>query len=260
MAWRLHGIDRLKHRRQRHAGAVQSVNIMSTLIANGAFQDTLLLARIGSITDQLLRDLPNGIQHREQTLLERALRYAAETEQRMADQRQRIAELENLSFTDPLTGLRNRRGFESQVGQALARARRYGEIGLIAFCDLDNLKEVNDALGHAAGDDLIRCTGHTLARSIREIDGVGRLGGDEFGVLLVNTAWKDGVRRIRTLQWALDASGTVYQGNDVPLRVSMGYEPYGPDDSVEDLIHRADMAMYYNKRRRQAGMLRTAAE
>ena len=230
------------------------------LVANEAFPDAALLARIGAITDQLLKDLPQDNGRCEQTLLERALRYAAETEQRMADQRRRIAELENLSFTDPLTGLPNRRGFETQLGQALARARRYGETGLIAFCDLDNLKEVNDTLGHAAGDSLVRCAAHTLARSIREIDSVGRLGGDEFGVLLVNTSWKDGVRRMRTLQWALDSAGTVHHGTDVALRVSMGFEPYGPDDTANDLIHRADMAMYYNKRRRQAGALRTAAE
>lgn len=242
------------------AGAVPAVDTMDMLVAGDALQDTMLLARIGAITDQLLKDLPNGIERRERTLLERALRYAAETEQRIADQRQRIAELENLSFADPLTGLLNRRGFEAQLGLALARARRFGETGLIAFCDLDNLKHVNDSLGHAAGDSLVRCAAQTLARSVREIDSVGRLGGDEFGVLLVSTAWKDGARRMRTLQWALDSAGAVHQGTEIPLRVSMGYEPYGPDDTVEELIHRADMAMYYNKRRRQAGVFRTAAE
>jgi diguanylate cyclase (GGDEF)-like protein len=233
---------------------------MNALIANETFQDAALMARIGSIADQLLKDLPAGMERREQALLERALRYAAETEQRMADQRRRIAELENLSFSDPLTDLPNRRGFETQLGQALARARRYGEIGLIAYCDLDNLKEVNDSLGHAAGDKLVKCVARTLARSIREIDSVGRLGGDEFGLLMVNTSWKDGTKRMRTLQWALDSAGMVHQGKDVPLRVSIGYEPYGPNDTVEDLIHRADMAMYYNKRRRQAGFVRSAAE
>lgn len=233
---------------------------MDSLIASDGYQDAALLARIGAITDQLLKDVPDGIERRDLTLLERALRYAAEAEQRMADQRQRIAELESLSVTDPLTGLPNRRGFEAPLRQALARARRYGETGLIAYCDLDNLKEVNDTLGHAAGDKLVQCAAHTLAGSIRETDSVGRLGGDEFGVLMVNTGWKDGVRRMRTLQWRLDSAGTVHQGSDIALRASLGYEPYAPDDTVEEVIHRADMAMYYNKRRRHAGIVRTAAE
>jgi diguanylate cyclase (GGDEF)-like protein len=188
------------------------------------------------------------------------LRYAAETEQRMADQRERIAELENLSSSDSMTGLLNRRGFESQLNITLARARRYGETGLIAYCDLDNLKEVNDGFGHTVGDALLKCAAHTLASSVRETDCVGRLGGDEFGVLLINTGWKDAVRRMRTLQWVLDSAGTVHRGADIPVRMSIGYEPYGPDDGAADLIHRADMAMYYNKRRKQAGPISSAAE
>ena len=233
---------------------------METTIAGNLQHDASLMARLGAITNQLLKDLPQDGENREQTLLERALRYAAETEQRMADQQERIAELENLSLTEPMTGLFNRRGFENQLNVALARSRRYGEIGLISYCDLDNLKEVNDTLGHAAGDALLKCAGHTLASSVRETDCVGRLGGDEFGVLLINSGWKDAVRRMRTLQWVLDSAGTVYKGKDIPLKVSMGLEPYGPDDSAADLIHRADMAMYYNKRRKQSGTVRTAAE
>ena len=228
---------------------------------NGEFlNDAEILARVGAITNQLLKDLPNAGEQRQQTILERALRYAAETEQRMADQLERIAELENLSFTDPMTGLRNRRGFENQFGMTLARARRYGETGIIAYCDIDNLKEINDRFGHGAGDDLLKCCAHTLANAVREIDTVGRLGGDEFGVLLVNSSWQDGVRRMRTLQWILDSAGTVNRGEDIPLKVSMGYEPYGPQDSVDDLLHRADMAMYYNKRRKHTGLVQSAAE
>ena len=151
----------------------------------------------------MLKDLPSASEQRGQTILERALRYAAETEQRMAEQLERIAELENLSFTDPMTGLLNRRGFENQFRLTLARSRRYGEIGVIAYFDLDNLKEINDRLGHGAGDDLVKCCAETLTNSVREIDTVGRLGGDEFCVLLTNTNWQDGVRRMRTRTAAL---------------------------------------------------------
>jgi len=236
------------------------VSGMGTMINSEFPNDPEILARVGAITSQLLKDLPNESEQRGQTILERALRYAAETEQRMANQLERIAELENLSFTDPMTGLLNRRGFEKQFSLTLARSRRYGETGIIAYFDLDNLKEINDRLGHGAGDDLVKCCAHTLSHAVREIDTVGRLGGDEFCVLLVNTSWQDGVRRMRTLQWVLDSSGTVNRGEDIPLKVSMGYEPYGPQDTVTDLIHRADMAMYYNKRRKHSGLVQSAAE
>jgi diguanylate cyclase (GGDEF)-like protein len=221
-----------------------------------------LMSRISALTEQFLRDLPQEVSMSQQTLLERALKYAAETEQRMADQRHRIAELESLSSTDPLTGLLNRRGFEYELSTALSRARRYGEVGVIAYCDLDNLKQVNDALGHTAGDELVKCAAATLAGAVRDLDIVGRLGGDEFAIVLINTNWKNGARRMRTIQWRLDSAGIVHRGNDAPLQVSMGIEPYGPQDSVEDLIHRADMAMYYNKRRKQAchSEARAAAE
>lgn len=233
---------------------------MSRLIGGEFLSDADIVARIGAITNQLLKDLPDNGDQREQTMLERALLYAAETEQRLAAQLERIAQLEDLSFTDPMTGLRNRRGFENQFGMTLARSRRYGETGIIAYCDLDNLKDINDRYGHGAGDELVKCCAHTLKNAVREIDTVGRLGGDEFAVLLVNSNWQDGVRRMRTLQWILDSAGTVNRGENIPLRVSMGYEPYGPQDNVDDLIHRADMAMYYNKRRKNSGVVQSAAE
>ncbi|MEE8333453.1 MAG: GGDEF domain-containing protein [Alphaproteobacteria bacterium] len=217
-------------------------------------------AQFGTLSHQLLRDLPTDITEREQILVERALRYAAETEQRLADQRQRIVTLENLSSTDALTGLLNRRGFEHHLFLMLARARRYGETGVLAIADLDGFKSINDTHGHCAGDALLRCAADTLQGAVRESDVVARLGGDEFAALLVNTSWKGGQSRLRTLQWLCDSTGIVHKGHDIPLRTSLGAEPYGPHDTVEDLLHRADMAMYYDKRRKQTDIVRSAAE
>lgn len=242
------------------SGRKRLVITMGSMIANEHLDDSTLMARIGAISSRFLENLPDEGEQSEQSILQQALVYAAELEQQLAAQRDRIAELENLSYCDPMTSLLNRRGFENQLRLTLARSRRYGETGVIAYCDLDNLKDINDTYGHGVGDDLVKCAAHTLASSVREIDTVGRLGGDEFSVLLVNTGWKDGVRRMRTLQWVLDNAGTIHKSKEIPLRVSMGFEPYGPQDTVDDLIHRADMAMYYNKRRRQAGFLQSAAE
>ena len=219
-----------------------------------------LSAKIGTITNQLLRDLPDDTDGREQALIERALRYAAEAEQRMADHMQRIVQLENLSSTDPLTGLLNRRGFENHLSLTLARARRYGETGAIAYLDLDDFKSINDSYGHTAGDEILKSVARTLTGAVRQTDIVGRLGGDEFAVVLVNTVWRDAAKRARTLRWRLNATGIVHRGHDIPLQVSIGVEPYGADDLVADLIHRADMAMYYVKRHRQTGIMNSAAE
>lgn len=219
-----------------------------------------LTGKIGAITRLLLDDLPQDQAMREQVLLERALRYAAASEQRMADQVSRILQLENLSFTDSVTGLLNRRGFGEHLGHVLGRARRYGETGVVAYCDVDNFKSVNDAFGHAGGDALLARIAQTLTSSVRDVDIVGRLGGDEFAIVLVNASWKDGARRVRTIGWLLDNTAASHRGHDIPVQISVGIEPYGPHDSVDELLHRADMAMYYNKRRKHAGPVPTAAE
>ncbi len=219
-----------------------------------------MMAKVGAIAHQLFKDLPNEGDDRQKVLVERALHYAAETEQRMASQMERIAMLENLSFNDPLTGLLNRRGFTNHLGKILARARRYGEVGVVVYCDLDDFKTINDTYGHAAGDDVLLCAAQTINMSVREIDLVGRLGGDEFAIVLVNANWKDGLKRVSTLQWHLDNTSITFLGDKIPLQLSLGAEPYGPHDSEEELIRRADMAMYYNKRRKTAGLLMSAAE
>jgi len=238
--------------------------IMATIIKNFPggipFGKTAIATLLAGVSEELLKDLPDGVQDREQALIERTLRYAEESERRIAKQRQRIEELETLTLNDPRPGLLNRRGFDRHLTLALGRARRYGEIGILAFCDLDNLKQVNDRFGHCAGDALVKCAAAVLAEAVRDIDTVGRLGGDEFGILLTNTNRRDGERRIRTIQWRLESAGTTHRGTDIPLKASIGVEPYGADDTIADLNHRADMAMYEVKRLKQSGEIFAAAE
>jgi diguanylate cyclase (GGDEF)-like protein len=227
-------------------------------------ETTELSSMVDVIADRLLKDVPSDDdgddETRKKVLLERALIYAAQIERRLADQDQRIAYLQGLSRTDDLTGLLNRRGFMDQFGRALAYARRYGHEGLMLYCDLDSFKSVNDAHGHAAGDALLKLTGETLSSSVRDCDIVGRLGGDEFAVVLVQTSWADGLKRARTIQWRLEQTTLDFERHTIPIRVSIGYEAYGPEDSIDDLICRADMAMYYYKRRKHTPIVHAAAE
>ncbi len=236
---------------------------MKEILSLATVETADLSATIDLIADRLLRDVPpddSDDETRQQVLLERALIYAARIERQLADQTQRIAYLQDLSRTDDLTGLLNRRGFMDQFRRALAYARRYGHEGLLLYCDLDSFKSVNDAYGHAAGDALLQLTGKTLLDAVRDCDVVGRLGGDEFAVVLVQTSWRDGLKRAQTIQWRLEQTTLDFDDQAIPLRVSIGYEAYGPEDAIDDLICRADMAMYYFKRRKQAPIARVAAE
>ncbi len=217
---------------------------MHEILNNGLSGDTELMTRINSIANRLLRDVPaddstNGAQQR--ALLERALAYAAEAEQKLADRDQRIAYLQDLSLTDELTGLLNRRGFIQAFGRALAGARRYGHEGMLLYCDLDDFKSMNDIHGHAAGDELLRHIARVLGDSVRAIDIVGRLGGDEFAIALLQSSWRNGSKRARTVQYQLENSDFAIDGKLIPLRISIGCEPFGPDDQIDDLICRADM-------------------
>ena len=185
-------------------------------------------------------------------LLRQAMKLAAEAQQTVQMQRERIRYLEGLSHADDLTGLANRRGFEHALRQALGLAKRHKEAGVLCYFDLDEFKQVNDADGHSAGDALLRRMGELLRANVRTTDVIARLGGDEFAALLVRADPTEGRARALRLQRILNASTATWGGKTLPLGVSMGVEAYGPDDDAADLMRRADVQMYRNKRRRQA--------
>jgi diguanylate cyclase (GGDEF)-like protein len=218
------------------------------------------VVNLGLAAKRLFGDLigSEAVDARNRALLERALEVAAAAEERIAEQNERIAFLEGLSRTDELTGLLNRRGFTEELRKALARARRSGETGVLIFCDVDSFKRINDRFGHAAGDEVLRTIGGTISASVREIDAVARIGGDEFAVLLAQTSRRDGAKRARMLQREFDHSIYRVAGEAIEVGVSLGIEPYGPHDELDDLLARADMDMYYNKRRKAANALRVA--
>jgi diguanylate cyclase (GGDEF)-like protein len=204
-----------------------------------------------------LRGVEPG-EDRSRALLERALAVAAAAEERIAEQNRRIAFLEGLSRTDELTGLLNRRGFVEEMRRTLARARRSGESGVVIFCDVDSFKSVNDRFGHAGGDEVLCITARTLTASVREVDTVARIGGDEFAILLTDTNRRDGAKRARMVQRDLDRCAYPIAGKTVHVGVSLGIEPYGPHDEATDILARADMDMYCNKRRKAANALRVS--
>lgn len=166
----------------------------------------------------------------------------------MATLRENQRELDHLASHDSLTGLPNRRVFHDRLEHALARARRTGEHLALLFIDLDRFKEINDSLGHAAGDIVLREVAERIRREVREIDTVARLGGDEFIVLLDGTGGPEAVAGIA--QKILDALTPAIRHDDRDLRIgaSIGISQFPQDaTSTTELAASADRAMYKAK-------------
>jgi diguanylate cyclase (GGDEF)-like protein len=155
---------------------------------------------------------------------------------------------EHQALHDALTDLPNRTLFHDRVGQALASARREHIPVAVMIMDLDRFKEVNDTLGHASGDELLKQAGERLRAALRESDTVARLGGDEFGVLLprvVDSA--AAVSVAHKLRSALEEPFTIH-GLALQMEASVGialFPEHG--DDVHSLLQRADVAMYVAK-------------
>ncbi len=182
-------------------------------------------------------------------MLRRLKQATAQARRHIVEQGERIAALEEMTRTDPMTGLLNRRGFEEELARALASARRYGDTGVLAYIDLNDFKQINDTYGHEAGDKVLIQVGEILAASIRETDFAARLGGDEFALLLTKTGWRDGRARARRLARELNDSFVALGDQPIKLSASAGIEAYGSGDDERTLLNRADGAMYRAKKR-----------
>ena len=157
-------------------------------------------------------------------------------------------ELRFYAERDGLTGLLNRRRLEEELDRAVAASDRYRAPATLVVCDLDNLKLVNDTLGHKAGDALIKSVAGVLADGVRRSDVVARIGGDEFAVLMPHTGLaraRSTAERLRTAALELDL---VVSGHKIQTTLSVGIAPIGDGLSAEDSMVAADMAMYEAKR------------
>ncbi|MEO6143831.1 MAG: bifunctional diguanylate cyclase/phosphodiesterase [Dermatophilaceae bacterium] len=161
--------------------------------------------------------------------------------------RQHATDHEHQALHDPLTGLPNRELFRRKAEEALARGRR-GEPGALVLIDLDHFKEVNDTLGHHAGDELLRVVGRRLAESLRTDDTVARLGGDEFGLVLPRGDDRDETVALLTRVRLELAEEVVLDGVPISVEASFGVCFYPSDaDTVEGLLQHSDAAMYQGK-------------
>jgi diguanylate cyclase (GGDEF)-like protein len=162
-----------------------------------------------------------------------------------------LIRLQDQSVTDVLTGVLNRRGFNEQAAIAIAQARRTGTPASVAMLDLDRFKSVNDTYGHAAGDALLQAIAIAARRGLRAGDLFGRLGGDEFGLLIVGTEAAEAAEAVDRLRRGIGGAIGALPGGD-KVGVSAGMAPVEKRGDVtaalDQALSAADAALYEAKR------------
>jgi two-component system cell cycle response regulator len=152
------------------------------------------------------------------------------------------ARLEALLREDALTGLSNRRAVLTQLAGMVSGARRHGHPLSIAVCDIDHFKRVNDAYGHKAGDEVLVTSAHAMGTHLRQEDQLGRLGGEEFLVLLPDTDAEAAIAAAERIRTEVALAPT-----PVPVTVSLGIATWEEGETPEAFLHRADEALYAAK-------------
>lgn len=188
----------------------------------------------------------------------KARRQIAALKAELAAAEARIDELQAWADTDFLLNIYNRRGFERELDRSIAYIRRYKASGALIVLDVDRLKPINDTFGHAAGDIVLKGVVAVLMRHVRSSDVVGRLGGDEFGLLLWNLTQADALAKAAALEQAIDQLTFVFKGAPVVAGASAGVALIGAADSAADVMEAADRVMYARKVLRRGGRAQAA--
>jgi diguanylate cyclase (GGDEF)-like protein len=163
--------------------------------------------------------------------------------------KKRIQHLEKLADQDTLTLVANRRAFVRELSRMLSFAQRYGSRVSVLYFDIDDMKHINDTYGHPAGDAAISHVASMLIESVRESDIVGRLGGDEFGVILANA--DEDAARVKAEQLAHEISSRPIdcKGKKISVAITFGAYALQDDDDAHAMLEQADRAMYAAKPR-----------
>ncbi len=164
------------------------------------------------------------------------------------DLQSRIGELESLADTDPLLPVYNRRAFTRELRRAMAMAKRHKLAGALVLIDLDDFKAINDTFGHPAGDAVLHAVAKALNDQVRETDIVGRLGGDEFGVMLAAADEAGAATKAASLVEMIREQDFVLDNQRMRIGASAGVQPFGDETSATALIKRADEALYACKK------------
>lgn len=156
--------------------------------------------------------------------------------------------LQELAWSDPLTGVRNRAYFFSQGEDELAKAQRYRHSLTVAMADLDHFKQINDQYGHAAGDKVLKTICERWRGCLRSVDVMARIGGEEFAFLMPETAMENSRPVAERLRLMVSGQGIPVEGGEIHCTVSIGIsQVWVGDNSIEEALSRADSALYRAK-------------
>lgn len=209
-----------------------------------------LAARVDTEQAKTLQSLGHNIN----AMAERVTLAHGELQQKVAqateELRRRKEEAELLARMDVLTGIPNRRAFMLSAEQEVLRAQRYGSSLTVAVLDLDHFKNINDTYGHATGDHALINRANLLAASVREVDTVGRLGGEEFAILMPGTPLSEAIQAVERIRQAFEQNPVSFGDQLIRSTASFGVAEYpGADPTVDALLAKADGALYLAKAR-----------
>jgi len=171
--------------------------------------------------------------------------------QELAKARAEIEQLKATAETDFLLDILNRRGFERELSRSIAFIKRYSASGALLVLDVDRLKPINDAFGHAAGDAVLKAIVERLSGQVRASDVIGRLGGDEFAVLLWHLSETDARSKAAALEQAIDELRFSFAGKTVRTGASVGVAVLDSHSETRTALEQADSAMYVRKAQRR---------
>lgn len=164
----------------------------------------------------------------------------------------RVTYLEKLADEDSLVPVANRRAFVRELSRMVAYSERYNSVSSVLYFDIDGFKEINDGYGHAAGDAALQHIGEIFALNVRESDVVGRLGGDEFGVILAQSDAAAAAEKAVILATAIETTPLIWENKGLKVRVSYGAYTFSGKENAGEALQRADRAMYEQKQVRAA--------
>ena len=180
----------------------------------------------------------------QQFLIKRLRQEMAQHVVQMTHLKVRTEEFHKLATLDPLTGLYNRRLAEQRLTGEVSRSQRYGHPLTVLVLDLNDFKKTNDRFGHAAGDLVLQVFAKKLNHAIRTSDLAVRMGGDEFMVLLPECQ----PEQVQSFLNRLNDIELNFHGEKIPVTYSAGWAGYRPGETAEEMLERADQALYANKR------------
>ena len=180
-----------------------------------------------------------------QTLLDEVARLRDELHRT----RKRIAHLERLADEDAMLPIANRRAFVRELTRVISYSERYGSPGSVLYFDLNGMKGINDRFGHAAGDAVLQHFSTLMVNNVRDSDVVGRLGGDEFGVILAQADRAQAEEKAGQLMDVIKATPMDWEGHSIVLSCAVGIHQFSGEQSADDALSEADASMYREKKK-----------